>query len=138
MQVSLAVLADAANMTPEGKLNILGEFNSILAVALPVRWPMMRLVLKIDARPEEGRKHRLAVRAVDEKGNVIAKIGDGTIDLGEPFRPGLSRRGQMIVEIEGATFPSYGTYRFEILVDGNTLGSVPLYVYEPGEQQSVP
>ena len=49
MRVPLAVLADYANVTTDGKLNIMGIFNRIFASALPVVHPQMRLVMRFQA-----------------------------------------------------------------------------------------
>jgi hypothetical protein len=133
VQVVLAVLADAANVTADGKLNILGEFNGIFAKSLPVVWPKMFLVLRLDSTPGEGPAHKLVIRVMNEDGKMLNQIADATIRLVDAAIPGAPRRGQYIIGIERAYFPAYGTYSFEILVNGNSVGSVPLYVYQPGE-----
>lgn len=46
MEVSLALLADYANVTREGKLNLLGLFDRIDARAVPWVHPQMQLVLQ--------------------------------------------------------------------------------------------
>lgn len=131
MEVVLAVLADAANVSREGKLNILGEFNSIWAGEMPVTWPMMCLVIKLEATAGEGPRHKLGVRVVDEDGRLAAPPIDGEVDFGPPFMPGLPHRSQFIIGIQGAVFKHHGAYAFEILVDGHHARSVPLYVNQP-------
>ena len=54
MEVKLAGFCDAANISREGKLNILGEFNTLYAAAVPVIWPLMYVVIKIEATAGEG------------------------------------------------------------------------------------
>jgi hypothetical protein len=51
MHVNLAVLCDAANVSREGKLNILGEFDSIHASSFPLTYPTMVLVVRMEAHP---------------------------------------------------------------------------------------
>ena len=49
MDVTLALLADAANVSQDGKLNILGIFNGLGAAAFPATHPSMHLVLRFEA-----------------------------------------------------------------------------------------
>ena len=51
MNVRLAVLADYANVTGDGKLNILGIFDRINLLQIPAVHPQMHLVLRIEAHP---------------------------------------------------------------------------------------
>ncbi len=128
MRARIAVLADAANVSREGKLNILGQFEVIYAASTPVTWPAMHLVLKLEATAGEGPKHKVGIRVVDEDGNVIGPMIDAESNFGPPFRPGHPLRANLILGIAGASFPKHGTYSFEILVDDHNIESVPLYV----------
>ena len=49
MLVKLAVLADYANVTSDGKLNILGIFDRMNVLNLPAVHPQMNLVLRLEA-----------------------------------------------------------------------------------------
>ena len=53
MQVKLALLADYANVTAEGKLNILGIFDRINVVGVPAVHPQMHFILRLEAHPAE-------------------------------------------------------------------------------------
>ena len=73
MQVKLAVLADYANVTAEGKLNILGIFDRINLVQVPAVHPQMHLVLRLEARAaERDRVHRVEIRLHDPQGATIS------------------------------------------------------------------
>jgi len=128
LELSLAVLADAANVSLEGKLNILGEFSVIWGPTLPLVWPAMQLVLRLEATAGEGPRHTLGIRVLTEDGQLVVPPVDVPADFGAPFRAGLPHRGNFIMGIAGAAFPRFGAYSFEILVDGHNVGSVPLYV----------
>src|SRR5215217_4763717 len=70
MEVKLAVLADYANVSQDGKLNIMGIFQEINATALPFPLPQMYLVLTFEAGPAEfGSEKQLRVVLVDSDGN---------------------------------------------------------------------
>lgn len=134
MQAKIALLADAANMTPEGKLNILGEFNIMWTSTFPATWPLMWLVLKLEATAAEGGSHMLTIKCIDDDGTQVGPTIDGELNMGKPFRPGMPHRGAVILGIRNAQFPKAGTYEFEILVDGHSIASVPLYVLPSAER----
>jgi hypothetical protein len=51
MEVTVAVLADYANVSQDGKLNIMGIFQEINATSLPFVLPQMYLVMSFSAGP---------------------------------------------------------------------------------------
>ena len=53
VDVTVAVLADYANVSREGKLNIMGIFQEINAPFLPFPLPQMYLVMSLTAAPAE-------------------------------------------------------------------------------------
>ncbi len=128
MKARLALIADAANVSREGKLNILGQFDTLWAQTVPVVWPSMVLVLKVEATAGEGPKHKLGLRIVDEDGNAAGPGLDADIEFGKPAFAGLPFGGHWILPINNAYFPKFGTYTFEVLGDNNNIESVELYV----------
>src|SRR6266516_3887748 len=75
MEVKLALLADGANVSREGKLNLLGIFDTLFARSFPTTHPQMQLVIRFEAAAQEagstrqveiqlvGGAHRAAARA---------------------------------------------------------------------------
>ena len=53
MKLLLLMAADYANITGDGKLNVIGIFNDINAFNFPARHPSMHLVARLGAEPEE-------------------------------------------------------------------------------------
>jgi hypothetical protein len=126
MDVTLAILADAANVSQEGKLNILGAFANINASRFPTRHPEMHLVLRFEASAAEaGMKKAIEVKALDEDGQ---QVGELTAELQLPSAPQSGRRirVQTILRITDAVFPKPGDYVFAVLVDGKTESEVAL------------
>ncbi len=130
MEVTLGVLADAANQTADGKLNILGEFNEMRSATFPFTWPSMQLVLKIEASTAEGAKHSFRLRVMDEDGNIVpgTRVVEGQIDFGKPYATGPPYRAQFILGIAQARFEKPGTFEFEVTVDDQIKKTIPLYV----------
>lgn len=126
MEVTLALLADAANVSQEGKLNILGAFANINAREFPARHPAMQLVLRFEASPAEaGMKKKLEVKVLDEDGRQVGGIG-GDFSVPSPSPPGRRIYMQTALRINDAVFPKEGDYIFAVLIDDKTEAEVPL------------
>ena len=75
MEVSLAVLADYANISREGKLNILGVFNTVHVQAFPGGLPQCFLVVRFAADVEEkGTRQRIGFRLTDPDGKWVTEL----------------------------------------------------------------
>ena len=135
MHADLIVFADAANVTAEGKLNILGEFNVIFFPNVPGTWPLMSLVLRLECTTAEGPIHRLALRFVDEDGQIVSPNFESEINFGQPFRPGMPHRLQLIVPIGNSVYPRFGTYELEVLIDNVRIASRAMHVLDLRERQ---
>lgn len=53
MRVALGVLADYANVSADGKLNIMGVFQIVNVIQFPHVHAQMHLVLTLEADPSE-------------------------------------------------------------------------------------
>jgi hypothetical protein len=129
MQVNLAVLCDAANVSREGKLNILGEFDSIHASSFPLTYPTMVLVVRMEAHPTEVGEHQLKLQLLDADGQDVVPPLLGEFTTGEPPFPGVPvRTAPIILQMHGVRFARPGHCAFELLVDGHHLRSLPLHI----------
>ncbi len=134
MQVNLAVLCDAANVSREGKLNILGEFDSIHVSTFPLIYPTMVLVVRLEAHPTEAGDHRLKLHLVDEDGRDVVPYLHGDFPTGDPPFLGVPiRTAPLILQMHGVRFEAPGHYSFELLVDNHHLRSLPLHLLADGE-----
>jgi hypothetical protein len=129
VNVNLAVLCDAANVSREGKLNILGEFDSIHVATFPLIYPTMVLVVRLEAHPTEAGEHSLKLHLVDEDGGDCVPPLQGGFATGDPPFPGVPiRTAPLILQMHGVRFDKPGHYAFELLVDNHHLRSLPLHV----------
>jgi hypothetical protein len=62
MHISFAVFADAANLSQEGKLNILGVFDAVHVAGLPTIHPRTHFVIRLKANGEDTGQHKLTFR----------------------------------------------------------------------------
>lgn len=127
MEVPLAVLADAANVSREGKLNIFGIFNRLWAVNFPAQHPQMQLVMVLEADVVEAeQKKNVKVQLRDADGNkIIAIEGEFILPKAQAGRP---IRINHILALPGTPIPKPGDYEFTILVNGETKAHVPFSV----------
>jgi len=135
MNLDLALLADYANISQDGKLNVMGIFNIVHAPAFPAQHPQMRLVLKFSASAaEKGRTRRVDVKLVDADGQQTLNV------TGQLRVPEDAQRSSLemisIVNLVGVRFEKEGTYEFRILVDDDDKGFAKLEVLKHREAPS--
>lgn len=132
MELEFALVADAANISREGKLNIAGEFNTISGPRTPVSWPRMTFVARLNAHVAEGSAHTALLVINDADGNELLRSPDFPLEF-TPSGPGRPLRAGIVVDLVGTRFPKYGDYEINLLVDGRHMGSAPIYVSRPAQ-----
>lgn len=130
MDIQLAVIADAANLSKEGKLNVLGEFDVIWAANVPVKWPLLHFVVKFKASTAEahGDSFLFQIRIVDDDGQLAAPPAEFQTNIVSQPYPGQGHSGAIILGVQDAVFKDYGTYNFELAFQSARVCSVPLHV----------
>ena len=133
MQVEIAVVADAANVSQEGKLNITGIFDNITTAAMPMHWPFFVLVLRLRAMAgEKGRNQIINVILIDQDGKTIHRLPEVQLQLPSDA-PGTSGVIPLVFGVANLEFQSFGEYRFEILLNGNQIKGIPLTITQRRE-----
>lgn len=128
MDVKLAVLADFASITREGKLNILGIFDEINSTQLPVSLPIFYIVVSYEAGPAEFEAEKATqIVLTDADGNVMMKL-EQKLTVSRAPRPGSRSTMNQIGGVVGLSFPKAGDYQFAILVDGREEKAIGLRV----------
>ena len=130
MEVTLALLADYANVTKDGKLNLMGVFTIINASALPCVHPQMQLVLQFEVGTADWDTEKgIEVQLLDADGNQLSAIR-GNVKV---TRPQVARPLQInsIMSINNLKFINEGDYVFLIRL-GEVKREIPLRVnYTP-------
>ena len=125
MDVSLAVLADYANISTDGKLNVMGIFDSISAYSFPTVLLQMRLVVKFRFNLAEHGTTRLAKFVLmDADGHEIGSLGQ-TMQV--PQEGSLNPEVALLVDFRGIPFAAPGDYQIEVLVDNDHKYTLPLH-----------
>jgi len=133
MDVAFALLADAANVSREGKLNILGAFDRVHGSKFPLTWPRMVLVTRFVASAAEyGQEKSLEIVTMDADGK---RLGGATGKMRVPEgQPGRQLKINHVLPMT-VTFPAPGTYSIEILVNGEPKATVALEAVQRHDAQ---
>ena len=129
MEKQLALIADSANISVDGKLNILGEFDTVFAEAVPVRQPTLWFVAKLLLSGHDVGEKGFMLRLMDEDGNPVLPPVTFRVTVRPPGAgfTGDRRPLPIVLRVTDATLPRFGAYVFELRVDEAVLAEVPLY-----------
>ena len=128
MELQILLIADYANTTGDGKLNVMGIFQNIFAASFPVAHPEMYLIAQFTAGPaEHGRKRKIEIALLDE--DAAEELVSFSADLEIPQGAGGQRVNvPFLLRLVNTHFPRPGTYEFTVLVDNDEKGSLPIQV----------
>jgi hypothetical protein len=128
MDIKLGVLADYASITQEGKLNILGIFDTINAPGFPFVLPIFYVVVSYEAGAAEyGNTKNTEIVLCDEDGNELLRLLQ-SIQVSRPNRAGTMVTTNQIAGIVGFPFKKSGDYQFDILVNGDSKQTISLRI----------
>lgn len=127
MKLLLILAADCANVTDNGKLNVMGIFNQIYAPSFPIRHSSMHLVVKLGAElGEYGETRTLSVQLREPDGKLLFNLSRPVnIPKGDS---GIKPEVNAIYELKDIVFPKPGPYQIVVLVDKDYKGDLTLYV----------
>jgi hypothetical protein len=132
MNIEAFLLCDAAT-DQQGKLNVLGAFDSIFTEKMPTVHPACSIATRIRFEKIEEGNHPVKINLMDAdgkaicskiEGNIAVRIGDG-VD---------SSVVNLILNMQRLEFKAYGQYRVDLAIDGQMQGSLPFYVREVPKQ----
>lgn len=127
----MALIADEANLSQDGKLNVLGAFDRIVAAQFPMIHPKMVFVFRIEAGyADGGAKLPVRVRLMDEDGEVLFDAGG---EIGAPtVRPGDVASAYQLFALAGIGFRAPGAYKFVVTLGDLPPHETPLIVSQSG------
>lgn len=129
----LILVADYANLTADGKLNVMGIFRQVNARKFPAVHPFLTVIVKLqaDLGEELDRTRALGLKLLDEDANEIVSIQK---EFRFPNRHvGPQPEFNAIFALNNVRFPAPGHYEFVVLVDNDHKGASSLYVNQIGE-----
>jgi hypothetical protein len=126
MNIQVAVLCDAAT-DDNGKLNLLGAFDTIYSQKLPAIHPQCSIALRVTFASDDEGQHALTVNFVDADGHPIAKFPPIPLEVTLPEDMHFGTRN-FIVNMQQLKFDNPGLYSIDVLLDDRPQASIPLLV----------
>jgi hypothetical protein len=128
MNIEAFLLCDAAT-DQQGKLNVLGAFDTIWAKNVPTMHPACAIAVRIRFEKIEEGSHPIRIHIIDEDGKSIGPNLQGNINVnvGDDMDSGIAN---IVLNIQRLKLEKYGQYRIDIAIDNQIKGSLPFYVRE--------
>ena len=126
MNIQVAVLCDAAT-DDNGKLNLLGSFDTIYARELPAIHPQCAVALRVTFLAGDEGKRALKLSFVDADGQAIMPGIDIPVEVTLPEDMHFGTRN-FIINIQQLKFDQPGLYSVDLTLDGQPQASIPLLV----------
>ena len=127
MNIEIFSLCDAATVDVAGKLNVLGAFDTITSLNMPVVYPQCAIALRIRFNSIERGAHMVSVNFVDIDGKHIIPGANGTINIHFPDQQ-RSGSANLVLNLQMLKLERYGEYSIDLAVDGKNESSLPLFV----------
>ena len=126
MQVAFAVFADAANLSQEGKLNVLGVFDALQVGTLPAVHPRAHLVVHLKGSPSDVGRHTVTLRWINPDGSELWN-STGELNVGQPPAGVQEMDLPMIAQID-LPIDTAGAYHMSVSLDDEKSAEVPVQV----------
>src|SRR5438270_11373580 len=126
MHVSFALFADAANLSQEGKLNVLGVFDALQVASLPAIHPRAHLVVHLKGTGSDVGQHTVTFRWLNPTGNELWN-SSGDLNVGAP-PPGVTEMDLPLIAQLDLPMDSVGAYTMAIAIDGTHTVDVGVQV----------
>ena len=126
MHVTFALFADAANVSQEGKLNILGVFDALQVATLPAMHPRATLVVHLKGSVADAGSHRVSLQWLSPSGTELWS-SDGELGVSQPTNGLLGMDFPLIAQLD-LPLDLAGGYLMRVRLDGQTHAEVPLHV----------
>ena len=121
MILRYALVADFANVTNEGKVNIVGVTDRIYAQQYPAIHRVMFLVMSLESEHEDDEQTRsIDVQLIDPDAQLVSRI-QGQIEFGS----GPQILNQIHV-FQDLLFQAPGNFQFNVFFDEVLVKSLPL------------
>jgi len=136
MKIEAFLLCDAAT-DQQGKLNVIGAFDTIFAKQLPITHPACAIALRIRFEISEQGSHPVRILIIDEDARPVGSKMEGTINVRvEEGRD--STITNLILNILGIKFESFGKYRIDLTIDNQTIADLAFSVRKAPDQGQWP
>jgi hypothetical protein len=126
MNIQTAVLCDAAT-DDNGKLNLLGAFDTIYTRELPAIHPQCAVALRVTFLAGDEGKRQLKLNFVDADGRAIMPPIEIPVEVALPDDMHFGTRN-FIINIQQLKFETPGLFSMDVSLDGQLQANIPLLV----------
>ena len=126
MNIQVAVLCDAAT-DENGKMNLLGAFDTICAQQLPAVHPQCAVALRVTFASSDEGPHKLKLNFINADGHAIMPAMEVPVAVALPDDNHFLTRN-FIVNIQQLKFDEAGFYSVDVRLDDKSYASIPLLV----------
>lgn len=132
MDVQVAALCDSA-ADYNGKLCVLGVFDTIGVRQFPVAHPHCSIAVRIVFHAGEEGRHQLKLALIDEDGRSLLPKIEPTLDVKMPDHMYFAS-SNLVFNLQGLKFEKAGHYSIDLSVDGKIAARIPLQVVQIQQQ----
>ena len=125
MNIEAFLICDAATDS-QGKLNLLGAFDTIYLTDVPAVHPQCAIVLRLRLDRSQHGEHAITLHLIDEDGQHVIKPLDGRFRVGGGT--GATATSNLILNLQGLQLKRFGELAFHLHIDGKAMASLPLYI----------
>jgi len=125
MNIEAFLLCDAATDS-QGKLNVLGAFDSFFVNEVPAVHPHCAVVLRLRLERAEHGEHSITLHLIDEDGKHVMQPLEGRLRV--HGTPSATATSNLILNMQGLKLTRFGELAFHLQIDGKPAGSLPLYI----------
>ena len=126
MNIQVAVLCDAAT-DDNGKLNLLGSFDTIFTPQLPAVHPQCAVALRVTFNPGDEGPHKFKLNFVNADGHSIMPPIEIPVAVALPDDVHFLTRN-FIINIQQLKFAEAGLYSVDVRLDDKSQAGIPLSV----------
>jgi hypothetical protein len=126
MNIQAAVLCDAAT-DDNGKMNLLGAFDTIYAQQMPAVHPQCAVALRVTFAAEDEGQRKLKLNFINADGHAILPAVEIPVKVTLPDDAHFLTRN-FIVNIQQLKFAEAGLYSVDVRLDDKSQASIPLSV----------
>jgi hypothetical protein len=124
MHITFALFADAANLSQEGKLNILGVFDAVQVSGFPTVHPRANIVLRVKGKRSDVGSHSVTLRWLNPSGQELWS-STGELNIGNP-PAGVQEMDVPLIAAVDLPLDQPGNYTLSIAVDDAPKGDLTL------------
>ncbi len=142
MQLAYAILADNAQVMPDGKFTIFsGGIEVLTAPSLPALTPSLAIVIRLVLEPGEiDIQHHFHVELLNPDGENLLSSDSGkqfTPNKNTPVIPDLPLSYMFVLNFPGLIFLAAGKHMFRLFVDGTLIGEIPMFIVESSKSKPI-